>query len=120
MMAGKPSPQVLTTTWHGLIKPALNEKRALTAGGQGSYRSPRESIWVSYAKHTTRYNELTEPVGGLVVNIVASTWANKPMRRSPGVRGEPGLRSLRSWIGGVWGLGLWGMPIHLWPQLATT
>ena len=40
MMAGKPSPQALTTTWHEINQPALNEKRALTAGGQGSYRSP--------------------------------------------------------------------------------
>ena len=64
---------------------ALNEKRALTAGCQGSYRSPkRESIGVSYAKHTTRYNELTEPVRGLRVDIIATTWVNKPMRRNPG------------------------------------
>ena len=51
----------------------------------GLYRSPEKGKhWVSYAKHTTRYNELTEPVRGLFVDIIATTWVNKPMRRNPG------------------------------------
>jgi hypothetical protein len=51
----------------------------------GLYRSPEKGKhWVSYAKHTTRYDELTEPVRGLRVDIIATTWVNKPMRRSPG------------------------------------
>ena len=64
MMAGKPSPR---PNYHltEINQPALNEKRALTAGGQGSYHSPgRGKHWVSYAKHTTRNDELTEPVRG--------------------------------------------------------
>ena len=36
----------------------------------GLFRSPlKEKALVSYAKHTTRYGELTGPAGGLLFNV---------------------------------------------------
>jgi hypothetical protein len=37
MMAGKPSPQVPTTTWHGLTQPALND--SASPDRRGPHRS---------------------------------------------------------------------------------
>ena len=60
-------------------QPTLNEKRAPTAGA-GALNAPlkRESIGVSYAKHTTRYDELPWPAGGRVSNVITPTRSNKP------------------------------------------